>query len=407
MPFSAPPGATPVLTAPVAVDQAARRARLSVIVLFVLMGTTTGSWAARIPSVRDQLRISDSEWGLANVGATAGSLISLIAVMTLIVRIGPRRLSLTGAPLLLVIAPLVAGSSSVIPLVAGLFVQGMATGLLAGPMNAQAVEVERRYGRRIMSSFHACFSLGQLTGGVVATFASRAGVPPNLQLAGSGLVLAAMLVLTFRRLPADRPRPSRETPHRPVRVPLRGRFTPQLLLLAGISLLASINEGSAAQWSAQYTANALGAGAAAGAVTYTCYTIAMTVSRTTGDRLVNRLGQRRFIRASELMVVVGFGTALLIGTPAAAFVGFALLGLGSGCIVPSVMGLAGNQPDVPSGQGVTVVSLGHWPAMLVGPPLIGAVAGLVGLRVSLFVLVAAALAVAVLASWVREPAPGS
>jgi MFS family permease len=370
---------------------------LSVVVMFVLMGTTTGSWAARIPSIRQQLQVTDAQWGLANIGATAGSLISLTVVMALIVRTGPRPLALIGGPLLLLNAPLLAGSTSSLALVAGLFVQGCATGLLAGPMNAQAVQVERRYGRRIMSSFHACFSLGQLAGGLIGTLAAHLGVRPNLQLAASGLLLGALLLMTFRRLPSD------ARVIRAVRLPVRQRFTRQLLLLAGIALLASINEGSAAQWSAQYTAGTLTAGAAAGAATYTCYTIAMTISRSTGDRLVNRLGQRLFIRLSELVVAVGFGLTLIIGTPTAAFFGFGLLGLGSGCIIPSVIGLAGNQPGIPAGQGVSVVSFGQWPAMLIGPPLIGAVAGLVGLRDALFLLVGAAALILLLAGWIDQP----
>ncbi len=382
--------------APVAPD---RRGRLSVIVLFVLMGTTTGSWAARIPGVRQQMAVTDAQWGLANVGATVGSLIALTVVMAFIARVGARRLALIGGPLLLINAPFLAGSTSLVALVSGLFVQGIATGLLAGPMNAQAVQVERRYGRRIMSSFHATFSFGQLTGGVIGIFAARAGVHPNVQLACSGVVLGLLLLCTYRRLPTER------SPVRVARVPVRQRFTPQLLLLAGVAFLASINEGSAAQWSAQYTSGTLAAGAAAGAAAYTCFTVAMTISRSTGDRLVNRLGQRLFIRLSELLVAIGFGTALLIGTPASAFVGFAILGLGSGCIVPSVMGLAGNQPGIPTGQGVSVVSFGQWPAMLIGPPLIGAVAGLVGLRGALFLLVAAALLIVLLAGWIQQTDP--
>ncbi len=367
------------------------------MVLFVLMGTTTGSWAARIPSVRTQLDVTDAQWGFANVGATVGSLISLTVVLALIARVGPRRLACVGAPLLLLNAPVLAGSTSRVALVAGLLVQGIATGLLASPMNAQAVDVERRYGRRIMSSFHACFSLGQLAGGLIGTVASHAGIRPNVQLACSSLVLAALLLTTFGWLPDTR------GVARVARLPLGQRFTPQLRLLAGIALLASINEGSAAQWSAQFTAETLNGGVAAGAATYTCFTIAMTLSRTAGDRLVNRMGQRLFVRLSELSVAVGFGATLFIGTPTAAFIGFALLGLGSGCIVPSVMGLAGNQPGLPTGQGVSIVSLGQWPAMLIGPPLIGAVAGLIGLRDALFVLVVCAGLIVVLAGWITEP----
>lgn len=102
-------------------------------------------------------------------------------------------------------------------------------------------------------------------------------------------------------------------------------------------------------------------------------------------------------------MIAGFGGCLLAGTPLAAGIGFAVLGLGSGCIVPSVMGLAGNQPGVAAGEGVAVVSLGQWPAFLVGPPLIGGIAGLIGLRFALFALVASAALIVVLSSWVRAP----
>ncbi|MDB1090035.1 hypothetical protein PJ985_20970 [Streptomyces sp. ACA25] len=59
-------------------------------------------------------------------------------------------------------APLLAGATTPVALVVGLATWGFSAGLLATPMNAQAVEVEHRYGRPLMSSFHACFSRGVL-----------------------------------------------------------------------------------------------------------------------------------------------------------------------------------------------------------------------------------------------------
>jgi MFS family permease len=376
-----------------------RSRRVAVAVQFAAMGTTTGSWAARIPGVREQIGIADAQWGLATLASTAGSLVSMLVVMGLISRSGPKRLASAGVLLLIVNAPLLAAAHGVPHLVLGLLVQGVSTGLLAPGMNAQAVEVEREYGRRIMSTFHACFSVGQLAGGVAGSIAAHAGVSPTGQLVGSGIVLLVLLAATWTRLPPDPPR----HPSAAVKRPLRQRVTGQLLLLAVISLLASVNEGAATQWSAQYTAGYLAAGAGLGALTFTCFSIAMALSRAFGDRLVNRIGQRRFIVLSEIAVAAGMAAGLASGTVAGALIGFAVLGLGSACVVPSVMGLAGNQPGVPSGEGVSVVSLGQWPAILVGPPIIGAVSGLVGLRWSLFVLVGAAAVIVVLARWIRVP----
>ena len=371
-------------------------ARLAVSVQFAAMGATMGSWAARIPSVRSRLTLDDAQWGLATLGSTVGSLLATVLIVVLAPRLGPRRLASASAALLLINAPLLAAARNPVPLVVGLLVQGLAASSLSTTMNAQAVEVQRLAGRRIMSTFHACFSLGQLTGGVISTVAARVGLAPSWQLAGTGIILAVLLVTTARSLPTDpppRPRGQRRS--------MRERITPQLALLAVIVLLASINEGAANQWSAQYTAVALGAGAGLGAATFTCFSLAMTTSRVFGDRFVNRWGVRRFVTASELVVAIGFGSCLLIGRPWSALVGFALLGIGSACIVPTAMGVAGSQPGLLPAEGVSVVALGSWPAFLIGPPLIGLLAGVWGLPVALGLLVVTALGIVGLAQWIR------
>ena len=378
-----------------------RRNRVSVCVLFAALGLTQGSWAARIPDVRDQLSgMTDARWGVLSTTMTAGSLLALAVTFLVVRRTGARRLSRIGVLVLLVDAPLLAGASSTPVLVAGLVAQGFAANFLAMAMNGQAVQVERGYGRRIMSGFHATYSGGQLAGGVLGTIAAGAGVPPAAQLTGTGLLLTVALLATLRWAPPDVPAPPAAGGR-----PLRRRLSPQLLLLAGIGLMVSVNEGAASQWSAVYTSHALDAGAAAGAATFSCYSVAMLVSRLAGDRVVQRIGQRAFLGWSSLVAAAGVGLAVGVGTPAAAFAGFALLGIGSGCVAPTVYGLAGNQPHLSPGEGVAVAALAQWPAFLLGPPVIGALAGALGLRAALLLLVLTGLAIAVCSRWVRDPAP--
>jgi len=393
--------------------------------LFLLLGSVMGSWAGRIPSVRGEMGLTDAQWGLVILASPIGTFITLTLVARIIPRTGARRLAIPGAIAVLCVVPITAATDRVWALTVALLAQGLSSALLSTPMNTLAVEVERRYQRPIMSSFHACFSLGQLGGGLVGVLAASAGVGPALQLTVTNAVLATALLSTARWLPNDRPDAAErelaelvkasgthdEGADEPAPATPRGSrlrsLTPQLLLLAGIALLTSINEGAAVQWSAQYGAVTLAAGAGIGALTFSCFSIAMTTSRIFGDRIVNRLGRVRFLRYSALLAATGMAAGLLIGTTASAFVAFALLGAGSACIVPTVMGLAGNQPGIPAGRGVAAVSFGQWPAYLIGPPIIGAVAGLVGLRSALGMLVVAALAIAVLVGRVREPHPAA
>lgn len=391
-----------------------RQSRVAVAVLFVLAGAVMGGWAGRIPSVREQLGVSDGEWGLIVLASPVGVLVSLLLLARVITATGARRPSLIGAAVMLAMMPVAALASTPLVLIGCLLVIGLGTGLLFGPMNALAVEVERGYGRSILSSFHFWFSGGQFLGGMLGVLAGVLALSPAVQLGASNLMLAALFVATARFLPDTR-RSTDDAPevHEPLsslpdpeRTPRRKRsWTPQLVLLAAIGFLTSINEGGAVQWSAQYSVSLSGS-MAIGSLTLVCYSLAIASVRVVGDRIVGRLGRRRFLQLSAGLSVVGLGTGLLLGNVTGAMIGFACLGVGSGCIVPTVMTLAGNQPTVPTAKAVALISLGEWPAFLLGPPVIGGLAELFGLRGGLWVIVLGAAAIVVLAVFVKDRTPG-
>jgi MFS family permease len=372
-----------------------RRARVAVVVLFLIAGAVMGGWSGRIPTVKGDLGLSDAQWGSVVLAQPAGTLLALLVLTRIINHTGPRVLARTGAVLLLVVAPLAAAAPTVPLLVGALVLQGAATGMLFGPMNALAVVVEHRYGRNIMSSFHAWFSVGQLSGGLAGAAAGFLGVDPWLQLLVCNVVLALALVASSAATPRSEPRAA----DAPVR---RERPTRQIALLAGIALLAAMAEGSAVQWSAQYSVS-LGASVATGSLTLVCFSLAVALTRSVGDRVVDRLGRVRFVQISALTSACGVLLAVLSGSVPGAMVGFALMGLGAGCVFPVIMGLAGSQTEVSPGRAVMFVNLGEWPAFFLGPPLIGFLAELASLRLALGVLVLSSLVVALLARHIRVP----
>ncbi|MEU2985867.1 MFS transporter [Micromonospora aurantiaca] len=386
------------------VPRSAARARWSVALLFVIMGLAIGGWSARVPEVRDAVGVGNTGWGLANIATNAGELVSLVVVAVLISRINTRRLALAGAALILVNAPLLAASTTVVALVGGLAVWGFAANLLATPMNAQSVEVQKRYGRPILSTFHAGFSIGMLAGGLCGTGAAAIGMSPSAQMAVTSVLLGALLVGTHRWLP-DTPR--QETKDGEDRRRLRDRFTPQLLLLAVIAFLASFIEMAGAQWSALYATEVAGAAAVLAAATYTCLSLAATVARLFGDRLAGRFGRIRFVRLSALVATAGVALPVAYPHPAAVMAGFGLLGFGLACVTPTVLGFAGEQPGLTSGEGVSVVAMGQWPGALLAAPVIGLLAGALDLRSAFVVVAVMAIAVVALIGRVRATAlPG-
>lgn len=373
------------------------RARLAVCLVFVVLGSTQGGWMARIPAIRGRTGLDTAEWGVVSSSSAVGDLVALTLVTVLIGRVSTRLLCLAAAALVLLNAPVLAGASAVPALVVGLAVWGLSATFLNTPVNALAVAVERAHGRPLMSRFHACYSCGVLAGGALGTLAAATGVSPGVQLAVSSAVLGALLSALGGRLP-DEPLPTAER-----RRPLRDRFTPQLVLLASVAFLASFVEGAASQWSSVFTADYLGEGAALGAATYTCFTVAILVGRLVGDRFVARLGRRVFVQVSLLTVVLGAGVGLLHPGLPFALAGFTVVGLGLACVLPAVFALAARQPGVPAGEGVSVITIGQWPGFLLAGPAVGLLAGATSLRVALGALAVAGLAAAFLAGRVHVP----
>jgi MFS family permease len=370
-----------------------------VALLFLLLGVSVGGWLSRVPDVKARTGLDDTAWGATLVASTAGSFVALWVVAALVTRVGPRRLVRVSAPALLVSVPLLGASTGQLSLAAALVLFGLATSGLNTPMNAQAVFVERQYGRPVMSSFHACYSLGTLLGALLGAAGAALGVAAWAQHAGTSVALAVGLAVTRRWQPADPAAPPPTGPTRP-------RLTPSLAVLAVLGLCGALAEGTASSWSALYVERTLDGPAGLGGFTYACFAAAMLAGRLVGDRAVARLGRRRFLVGSGVVSAVGLGAGLASGTVVGACLGFAVLGLGLSCVIPTVYGAAGNAPGVTPGAGVATVTIASWPAFLVGPPLVGGLSDLTSLRTALLVVVLAGAVIAVLGRWVPPPSEG-
>ena len=356
--------------------------------MFVLNGLLFGSWAARLPAVRDRVHLSDGEQGLALACLAVGAVLSMPVAGALSARLGSRRTTRLSLALACLATAIVALPSSLPGLCATAFVLGTAMGALDVTMNAHGVAVERRYERPILASFHAGFSAGGLVGGALGAIAAAAGVDVRVQLAVVAAV-AAVVGLTWSRrfLPGGEDAVPRDTLLL-VRPPRR------LWALGALAFSCLLIEGAAADWSAVYLRDSAGSSAAVAALAFTAFSVAMTVGRLAGDGLVERFGALRLVRAGGVIATAGFGIALLAGTPAAGIAGFACLGLGMASVVPIVFRAAGATPGLSAGMALAAVSSAGYLGFVAGPSLIGGLAGLVGLPSSLAVLVVLGAAVA-------------
>src|SRR5699024_6428916 len=125
------------------------------------------------------------------------------------------------------------------------------------------------------------------------------------------------------------------------------------------------------------------------------------VGRLTGDRLVDRLGQRTVARAGGLVAAIGMGLALAFPTVPGTIAGFAAAGLGVATLIPAALHEADELPGLRRGTGLTIVSWLMRLGFLASPPLVGLVADATELRVGLLIVPVAGVLVLVFAGVLR------
>ena len=138
----------------------------AVYIAFIANGFIFASWAARIPQVRDGLRVSPGVLGLILLCMAVGSTIATPLSGLVITWLGDSRtvavMSLIAAAGMATVA--VGYRYGIPPVAAGLFLFGFSSGTWDVAMNVQGAAVEQALGRAIMSRFHAGWSIGTVAG---------------------------------------------------------------------------------------------------------------------------------------------------------------------------------------------------------------------------------------------------
>lgn len=369
-----------------------RRPYVAVASAFLIHSTVSGTWAARLPAIKDSLELSDGELGTALVGLAIGLLAGTRAAGAPVDRLGSRPVMLVGFPLLAATLLLPGLADSALTLFLALLVLGLASGALDVAMNAQGIEVERTLRRPILSGLHGLWSVGLGIGAGIAALAAAAELDPLDHFALVAAVLAvASLVLLRGLVPARDHVRDDDAGREPVSV----RWTPALALLGVIAFCSFVGEGSASDWSAVYMTQELGTSEALGAVAFAAFAVTMALARFAADPLRVRLGNVVLVRGGSLLAAAGLGIALLVHEPAAGIAGFALLGLGLAPVVPIAFSAAGDLDDRATGRLVGRVATIGYVGSVAGPIMIGWLAEATSLRTSLGLVVLLAVAIAV------------
>jgi MFS family permease len=363
--------------------------RVGVTAAFLIHATVSGTWAPRLPAIKSSLALSDGVLGTALVGLAVGLLAGTQLAGAPVDRFGSRPVMRAGFPLLCATLLLPALARNAATLFLALLALGLASGMLDVAMNAQGVEVERHRRRPVLSGLHGFWSVGLGLGAGTAALAAAIGAAPLLHFAVVGTVLAAASVALMRGLlPAVAA--ALEGPG----VATEVRWTPALALLGVIAFCSFVGEGSASDWSAVYLAQELSAAPALAATAFAAFSVTAAAARFAGDSLRERLGPIALVRGGALLAAAGLMLALAVHRPAAAIVGFALLGAGLAPAVPITFSAAGRIDPKAAGRNIARVASIGYVGSVSGPIMIGWLAEATSLRLALGLTAVLALVIA-------------
>lgn len=368
------------------------QSRLAVSVFFFLAGFTFASWASRIPHIQGRLGLSEAQLGTVLFALPVGLMISLLVAGGLITRVGSKAVLIVATLIYAGLLVLLGMASTVWQLAIGLFLFGIAGNLCNISMNTQAVSVQQQFGRSIMAGFHGIWSLAGFSGAAVGTAIISLGWQPEqhfLLVAVLAMLTAAIFAKNTVHNPGNKQQPAFALPNR------------RILQLGLIAFGCLVCEGTMFDWSGVYFKKAVQAPANLTTLGYAAFMGCMATGRFIADRVVTRIGARRLLQGSGLVIAAGLALAVIFPNLVVATMAFMLVGFGVSSVVPVVYSLAGNTTTMSASQALAAVSTVGFAGFLAGPPLIGFIAEAFNIRIAFALVALIGLSTSVLATRIK------
>ncbi|WP_370425625.1 MFS transporter (plasmid) [Pantoea vagans] len=353
-------------------------------IIFFLAGFITATWAVIVPFARANTGANEAQLGTLLLCLGVGALIAMPVTGWLTSRFGCRRVILVSVALIVISTPWLAVLSDPLLLALALLVFGIGIGVTDCAMNIQAILVEKQAAKPVMSGFHGMYSVGGIAGAGFMTLILAMGFSV---LTGCLLAVAAVIIMTLVSVSGLL------TYANPAEGPVFAVPRGSVLIIGIICFAVFLTEGTVLDWSAVYLTDVRAIPVSLGGLGYTCFAVAMTVARLTGDRIISSLGRLPVVLGGALVAAAGMAMVTFIAFWPLSLLGYTLVGAGCANIVPVMFSAAGRQTVMPQAVAIPAITTLGYLGVLSGPAVIGYVAHYTHLGFSFSLIMALMLVV--------------
>jgi len=350
-----------------------RTIRVSVKTFFFISGFIFATWASRIPELQARLHLNDAQLGSLLFALPAGLMFSMPLAGFLFNKFNSRNIMLVSSLIYITLLCGIGLVENFSEAALILFVFGATRNLFNISINTQSIGVQELYNKSIIASFHGIWSVAGFSGAAFATLLISFGLLPVQHFTIVGGIVLILISLVWRTtLKAE----TKSLESRPVFV-LPDR---PLLNLGLLAFCCMVCEGTMNDWSGIYFSKEIHAPKEFVTMGYVAFLSCMTTGRFTGDWLINRFGNRKILITSGLFIAIGSNLIAIATKIPIAITGFMICGFGVSCIMPFVFSNAGKNSTMKTGSAIVAVSTIGYLGFLTGPPLIGYLSSMIGLR---------------------------
>ncbi|MEO8416971.1 MAG: MFS transporter [Ginsengibacter sp.] len=353
--------------------------RVSISLFFFFYGFIFATWASRIPAIQQRLHLSNAGLGLVLLGMPVGSFIALPFSGFATSKYGSRIVLIISSITYCILLAWIGFLENSFLLAFCLFLFGATGNMVNIAVNTQAIALETSYKKTIISSFHGMWSVAGLAAASLANiFIAKSFAVRNHFLIASLASLLIFISVSPFLLNEEKKQYAR-----------RSFFTrpgKELLALGMIAFCSLICQGAMFDWSGIYFKKIVTSNPALTGLGYTAFMISMTSVRFITDWLNNRIGFKKIIILCGIFITAGLLLAIVFPFLVTATIGIFLVGIGVSPAVPLVFSAAGKFKHMPTPVAIAAVSSIGMIGLLIGPPMVGFIAGFTSLKMSFLIL---------------------
>lgn len=369
-----------------------QRIRIAVFALFIAQGLCFASWASRLPDIKEDFDVQNLlHFGLLLFLIPIGKFIAIPTVGFLLPRIGSKKTVLISILGFAISLFMVNVSHNLYGLGVVLLLFGTFWNMTDISLNTQAIEIERIYGKPIIASFHASWSLAACIGALIGYAMINLNIGTLYHFLIMTTIAIILIITNYKYLQEKSVEETIDRSKDGVKPKSKGFRLPERLLiqLGLVWLLALIVENTMFEWSDVYFQSVINAPKTL-QVGFLVFMVMMFVGRLLTNYLYRIMDKYKVLQLAGLLIFVGFTiSSIFIEYSDSVIIkviinssGFMLIGLGISCVVPTLYSIVGEKAQTPVGTALTIMSSISFVGPLVAPLLVGAISNEYSLKLA-------------------------